>query len=465
MTWTLAEAEAYLRRHQQEHVLRFWSSLAADQRGELLQQLKALDLDWLRRAASGELAPIAAADISPYSDVIRLNDAAGDAARQRGEAALRAGQVATLLVAGGQGSRLGFEGPKGALPIGPISGHTLFQLHAERQLALGRRYGVVPRLYVMTSPDNHEATQQLFVERDWFGLPRERVLLFAQGVAPATDDQGRLLLAERHRLVLTANGNGGLFAALRDSGALAQMHDDSIEALSYIQVDNPLSPSCDPRFVGYHLERGADFSCKAIAKRDPAEKVGHYASVRGRLAIVEYGELPDEMAHRREPNGELTYGFANPGLFVWSREFLQAQADRDDLPVHRAHKKIAHLSANGQPVAPDRPNGYKLELFALDTLPLAQRPIVVECSRAAEFAPVKNASGADSPADAQRLLLALHRSWLNAAGARVKDDVRVEISPLFALDAIQLSEKVGPADSFEADTYLAPHEPLPIEEH
>lgn len=454
MPLTRAEAEARLSPYGQEHVLAFWDTLNAEQQQVLSRQLEQLDLAWLERANAGELAPAIPDAITPYTEVIGLADPRTMEAYQLGEEALRAGRVATLLVAGGQGTRLGFDGPKGAYPIGPLSGRTLFQMHAERQRALGRRYGIVPPLYVMTSPENHEATVALFEQHERFGLPRDRVSLFSQGLNPAVDEAGRLLLASPHELVRAPNGNGGLFAALRESGGLAALRDQGVDAVSYVQVDNPLSLSCDPRFVGFHLLGASAFSCKAIAKLHPAEKVGHYARVRGRLAIVEYGELPDALAHARDGEGRLCYGFANPGLFIWSRAFLEAQAERSDLPVHRAKKKIRHIDAAGRVVVPEAPNGYKLELFALDTLPDAATSLVLECSRADEFAPVKNRDGDDSPSSARAMIAALHRRWIEAAGASVATGCRVEISPLFALDEAEVARRVPAGHRFAHDTFL-----------
>jgi UDP-N-acetylglucosamine/UDP-N-acetylgalactosamine diphosphorylase len=449
------EAERRLAAAGQAHVLRWFDELDAAGRQHLLAQIGALDLDWLRRVWQSELEPVRAEEITPYDEVIALDDAQGDRAFEEGEQALRAGRVATLLVAGGQGTRLGFDGPKGLFPIGAVSGHTLYQIHAERAVALGRRYGVIPPLYVMTSDANHSPTMSTFETQQRFGLPADRVLIFPQPVAPAVDEQGRLLLERRDALVMAPNGNGGLFAALRDSGALEHMRRCGVDTVSYIQVDNPLSLSCEPRFVGYHRLRGSQFSCKAIRKTGPHERVGTYARVRGRLRVVEYTEIPEEMARAEDARGELLYAYSNPGLFVWSVAFLEAQADRRDLPFHKAHKKIPHLDERGRLVEPAVPCGYKLEAFAMDTLLDAEVSLVLACDRDAEFAPVKNASGVDSAQSARALMTRLFTSWIERAGGRVvQPRPQIEISPLYALDAVELAAKLPRDLVVDGDLFL-----------
>jgi len=450
--WTRQHAEQVLHKHRQQHALRFYDQLSAEGQQQLLLQLAAVDFQWLRSASTEPVAH--AGPITPYEHVIRDDDAGCSSAVAVGESALCDGRVGTLLVAGGQGTRLGFAGPKGAFPLGAVSGRTLFQMHVQRLLALGQRYGTIPPLYLMTSPANHEQTRRIFGEHDNYGLPDDRLVIFAQGVAPAVDEQGKLLLRSPNSLVLAPNGNGGLFAAMRDGGAFAHMRQCGVDTISYIQVDNPLSRSCDPRFVGYHLQHQSEFSCKAIAKTDPHEKVGNYACVNGRLSIVEYTEIPAELATDRDADGRLLYGYGNPGLFLWSRAFAEAQAKRHDLPVHRAHKRIPYVDDRGQLVKPDQPNGYKLEMFALDTLPDAARVLVLECRRQQEFAPVKNAEGQDSPHSARQMMTALYSQWIRQAGGRIAQDIEVEINPLFALDADELARKVGPDYHVDEACYL-----------
>jgi UDP-N-acetylglucosamine/UDP-N-acetylgalactosamine diphosphorylase len=449
------EALRRLEAHGQSHVLRWYDELEPGRQRRLLTQVASLDLRWLDRVFTSELEQARPDQITPYRDVVRPDDPQAARSRAAGEEALRAGRVGTLLVAGGQGTRLGFDGPKGAFPIGAISGKTLYQLHAERIVALGRRYAATPPLYVMTSDANHDATCELFARHDNFGLPAERLLIFEQGMAPAVDEEGKLLLDAPDHVVMTPNGNGGLFDALRDGGAFDHMRELGVDTISYIQVDNPLAASCDPLFVGFHLLRGSDYSCKAIEKVGPEEKVGIYALVGGRLRVVEYNEISAEMARSTDEAGALLYGHSNPGLFVWSRAFAEAQAARDDLPFHKAHKKIPHLDARGELVRPAAPCGFKFEAFAMDTLPDAATSLVLWCDRDTEFAPVKNAAGTDSPASARQLMTRLFTGWLAAAGAVVTaTGAQVEISPLYALDADELRRRLPEGLEVSGELYL-----------
>ena len=451
----LESARQRLAAHGQEHVLRWYDQLDSKGRSSLLAQIERLDLNGVERALATPFEKVDGRDLSPYLDVIEPHHEAWDQSWTLGEKALRAGRVGTILVAGGQGTRLGFAGPKGAFPLGAVSGRTLYQIHVERLVALGRRYGVVPPLYVMTSEANHDATAALFAAHDNYGLPEERLIIFRQGLAPAVDETGKLLLDAPDHIVMSPNGNGGLFRALSECGALAHMEQMGVDTISYIQVDNPLALSCDPRFVGYHLLCRSEFSCKAIQKLGPDEKVGNYARVKGHLRIVEYTDIPVSLAEKTDAKGELLFRFSNPGLYIWSREFAARQAGREDLPFHKAHKKIPHLDETGNLVQPTAPCGYKLEAFAMDTLPDAERSVVLSSDRHIEFAPVKNASGPDSPDSARALMNRLYASWIIQAGGRILHrEVQIEISALYALDAEELAEKLSPGYQVRGDLYL-----------
>ena len=449
-------AEKRLCPHGQQHVLRWFDELPEEGKQRLLSQIAALDLQWLERVQAAEVEAHGQGQIAPCEDVVRAGDPRESEALKVGREALEAGRVGALVVAGGQGSRLGFDGPKGAYPIGAVSDATLFQLHAERLLAASRRHGRQPPRYLMTSATNHQATLDLFAEHRRFGLPEQSVLIFQQGMAPAVDTDGKLLMSAPDQLVMAPNGNGGTFAALRDGGAFDHMATHGVDVLAYIHVDNPLAPTCDPLFVGHHLLRGSQFSCKAIPKTGPDEKVGSFARVDGQLCIVEYTELSQELAEATGEDGKLLYGMSNPGLYLWSLSFAEAQAARADLPFHRAFKKIKHLDPNGDLVRPETPCGYKFEAFAMDTLADAgQTMLMVLPDRDTEFAPVKNASGVDSPDSARTLMTELYAQWIQQAGGTIQDaGAAIEISPLYAQDAEELRQKLPSGFVVDSDIYL-----------
>ncbi|MGE0608361.1 MAG: UTP--glucose-1-phosphate uridylyltransferase [Pirellulales bacterium] len=450
--------------HQQQHLLRFWDRLSSAEQSVLTREIEAVDFAQLgqllaKAQAAVDWNEIAARATSP--DAFRLGAVPATelaAARAAGEAALKAGQVAVVLVAGGQGTRLGFDHPKGMYSLGPVSGHSLFQILLEKVLAVSRRYQQPVPLVVMTSPATHEETAGYLREHDWFGLPADDVRMCCQGTMPAVDMQsGQILLAEPGRLALSPDGHGGLVAAMASSGTLDELQRRGISLLFYMQVDNPLATVCDPVFLGHHLRTGSQMSTQVVAKRDPLDRVGNFARYAGKARIIEYSDLPDEAAKRRHVDGSLVFWAGNIAVHAFDIAFLKEMAgSADGLPFHRAEKKVPYVDASGHTVDPDQPNAYKFERFIFDLLPAANRAIAVEVDEAECFAPVKNEPGAakDTPESAQRMMVDLHTAWLQTAGVEVLPGVAVEISPLLALDAEELAQKVTARATISSPKYL-----------
>ncbi len=441
---TFTEAKTLLEANGQGHVLRFWDSLDAAAQAALLAQIATLDFAAIGRmqamlkdagkpaAAAGAFEP--AAVETPEGD-------ARAAYVAKGEELLRAGKVAALLVAGGQGSRLGYEGPKGAYPIGPISDRPLFWFHARKLLGLKKTYGKPVPFYVMTSETNDAATRAVFEANGYFGLAPEDVFFFVQGMWPALDPEGKIILDKPGHIFMSPDGHGGVLAALERSGALADMGRRGVEQVFFFQVDNPLVDIAAPAFVGLHAAKGADMTLKVCKKRDAHEGMG-VVVVRpdGTHAMVEYSELSDEQMERTNPDGSLWLAYGSPAIHMFSYAFLKAEADRA-MPLHLAHKKIAMVDDAGATVKPAAPNGYKFEKFIFDVIPNAKALVTLAFDRTQEFSPVKNAEGNDSPATAKRDLQAKWRGWLAEAGITVPDGMPVEIDPAHALDAAQLKAK------------------------
>lgn len=433
-------------RHGQGHLLAHWAKLDAPQQRELLAQLEALDLDELAAlyARRDESADLPDWDKVHTPETVGPGDAAE--ARSLGEAALRRGEVAALIVAGGQGTRLGFDKPKGLYPVGPVSRKPLFQVHAEKVVALRRRYGAAVPLLVMTSPATHDETEAYFAEQGFFGLPETDVFFFCQGTMPAVDRAtGQLLLETPSRLALSPDGHGGTLTALADSGLLDRLRGRGTKTFFYFQVDNPLVKVLDPVFLGHHLKRGSAASTKVVTKVSPTERMGVVVTIDGRCSIVEYSDLPEEVAPR--------YLAGNTAIHAFEADFLaRVSQGAGRIPFHVAKKKVAHL---GSPEGPATENALKFERFIFDVLPLAERWLVAETVRAEEFAPLKNADGADSPATVERAMTALAADWLRTAGAVVVlgEGDRLEVSPLHALDAEELAAK-GPPPRVEGSLYL-----------
>jgi UDP-N-acetylglucosamine/UDP-N-acetylgalactosamine diphosphorylase len=426
----------------QGHVLRWADTLDAAGLSRLLDQLEALDFARLARLFESVREPTAARPAPRLEppELIELGEGAlhrrrDRSAREAGEEALAAGRVAAFMVAGGQGSRLGFEGPKGRFPIGPLTRRSLFAFHAQRVLAASRRHGASLPFYAMTSEANHAETVAAFEEAGWFGLDPVRVFFLVQGMLPAVDPQGRLLLADRGSLFMSPDGHGGSLRAMQRSGALDDMQRRGIQQVFYFQVDNPLAPVLDPVFIGHHLLGGAEMSSKVVAKTDPREKVGVVARVDGRPGVIEYSDLDPELAEQRDDQGRLRFRAGNIAIHVFEVDFIRRVVEGGaDLPVHRADKAVPCLDEAGLPLRPTRPNAVKLEQFVFDALGHARRTVTQEVRREDEFAPVKNAEGADSPATARAALVAQAKRWMAAAGLAVPAGP-VEIGPLFALDA------------------------------
>ena len=356
-----------------------------------------------------------------------------------------------VLVAGGQGTRLGHDGPKGTFPIGPVSRKSLFQIHAEKVLAAGRRYGKPLPLYVMTSPENDEATQRHFADHDYFGLDYKRVFFFQQGMMPALDAKtGMFLMADKHRIATNPNGHGGVLKALADNRYLSDMHRHGIKYIFYYQVDNPLVKVVDPAYLGYHLAAEAEMSLKIVRKRHPEEKLGVVVDVEGSLRLIEYSDLDKEVARLELPDGSLEISAGNIAVHVFNLSFLERLAgDGMKLPYHRTIKRVPYLDENGQLVEPAEPNAIKFEMFIFDVLSMADRTLVMETDRKEEFEPLKNSSGENSPASVRQAMSNLFAGWLERAGVKVpcRPDgsaaVPLEISPLLALDAEELRQRLS----------------------
>ena len=455
-----SEILAAIRGAGQGHGLRWWDALDPAGRARLMEQLRQVDLDGLRAL----IADVRAGRINPppagrpeLPDYIRLpstpeEKSEREKARSAGEQLLRAGKVAAVMVAGGQGTRLGFDAPKGTFPIGPVSDRSLFQIHAERILATRRRYGGALPWYIMTSDATDGPTKEYFEQRAWFGLPREDVRFFQQRMMPALDRNFRLVLVAKDQILLSPNGHGGTLLALAESGMADDMERRGIEEISYFQVDNGLVPAADPVFLGAHSLAGAEMSSKAVWKRDPEEPVGAFVRVgeaQLRIVVREYSDLTREQMHERTAGGQLLYGLGSIAIHALRVDFVRRETQSGfKLPFHLAEKSSPFLDDSGALVQPKDKNVYKFETFIFDALRDARRPIVLEVRREEEFSPLKNAAGKDSPETCRRDMSALYAGWLEQAGVRVPRDEQgapkhpIEISPLFALDAAELAGKV-----------------------
>lgn len=462
-----AELAAILDAHQQTHLVRFWSELTADQQEQLVDQIRALDFELLshlarhdpQRAAWAELAwsaqPPPAIRLDEQRDAARVQPAI-----DAGQEALAAGRVAAVMVAGGQATRMGVSEPKGLVPVGPISGHSLFQLLVSRLLARAERVGTSIPLWIMTSPATDEATRRFFVHHRYFGLDEQDVRFFCQGTMPAVDSQtGQILLRNPWTICASPDGHGGIVAALARSGALAALEARRIAHLFYFQVDNPLAQICDPATIGFHRMASAEITLQAVRKSEPLQRVGNIVSIDNRLGVIEYIDLPADVAARRNDDGTLVLWAANIAVHVIDVELVKRCAQRDELPLHVQRKIVPYIDEHGTLQHPTEPNALKFERFVFDLLPQARRALVVEVDAADAFAPVKNAAGAPGETidTARAALAAQARRWLTQAGVSVGENIDVEIDPRLALDAAELAARYSDRSRIDQPTYLAAH--------
>lgn len=432
-----------LKRHGQDHLLADVAALDAPTREAFLRRVS--EVDWAEMAHHAEPPPMGQVGASRVVTMEERARRRGELAKA-GEASYRAGQVAVLMVAGGQGTRLGSSAPKGCFQVAPHSGKSIYQLQAEKVLSLSRRLGRAVPFLVMTSPMTDEETREFFQAHGYFGLEPAQVRFFSQGTVPSLDQQGRALLSAPGKLLENPDGHGGCFTALVKSGNLARLAKDGVKHLVYIQVDNILAPVDDAELVGLAVTEKTDVITKVLEKANPDEKVGHLVRVGTSDRIVEYTEVTPEQARSRNAQGELIYRWGSPAMHCWSIDFLaRLDAKGYKIPLHRSSKPLKAWM-NG---ALTEVKGWKSERFIFDLLPEAAVSIGMAIDRDAEFAPVKNANetngkaNVDSPATTVALASALYRSWFAAAGVKLTlpATARIEVSPLFAATKDQFLAK------------------------
>ena len=458
---TYKEALAKLESHGQEHLLTFYDDLDEDGKQRILNQIQALDAGRINRLYD-ELVVQRRLDIEDELSSMKSETLADLAPAERdrlwniGLSAIAKGEVGAFLVAGGQGSRLGFEGPKGAYDIGLPSHKSLFQLQAERLKNIGDRSGCSIPWYIMTSPLNHLDTVNFFKKHNYFGLDPAILNFFPQGTLPSVDEAGNILLAELDQISANPDGSGGCFRAFKESGLLDDVVRRGIKYIFFYGVDNALVRVCDPYFIGFAIDRNKEIACKAVKKAHPAEKVGVYAYRNGKPSIIEYTELPQDLAEATDETGALLYGSANVVTHVIKESFLSRVLEQDP-PYHVAHKKVEYIDASGQKIKPTSPNAYKFEALCFDLFKFADDLAILNVDRAEEFSPVKNFDGVDSKDTAREMFLDLCTGWVKKLG--IQTCKRLEISPLLSIygDNLDKSEMIK-LEALTTTGYIAPPE-------
>ena len=455
----------------QGHLFRWWDELDERSKNQLLEQLEQIDFSLLNRlrdrcfdqARNGLLKQnLEPPEIIPIPKTETQMKTAEEA-KQIGETFVQSGKLGIVVVAGGQGTRLGYDGPKGCYPISPVKKKSLFQMHAEKILAESRAYGVTIPWYILTSESNEETTKLFFKQNRYFGLSSENVFFMKQQMLPALDETGKCILDRKDHVFTSPDGHGGVLLAMVESGALEDMERRGVELLSYFQVDNPLICIVDPVFIGYHIRKKAEMSSKMVRKKDPMEKVGHFIMADGKLKVIEYSDMSKEELQLQSPDGTLKFGAGSIGIHLINRDFVGQEAKKEPgLPFHVAHKKIPFLDDTGFSVDPEKPNGYKFEMFVFDALQETTQSVIMEVIRENEFSPLKNLTGNGSPESVQRDISNYFGNWLESAGVTIPMDKqknvlgKIEISPLFARNREEWLNKFPSKIKFEDSFYLGP---------
>lgn len=460
-----------LKEFDQEHLILGWELLEESKKKELTKQLSSINLSGInqlyqskinRKELSGSAGLPDPEKAGPPTKLVRFEDQSPDQeshqeAFQKGIEAIESGKIGAVLVAGGQGTRLGFPHAKGMFPIGPLSGKSLFQIFVEQLSAISKKYSTTIPYFIMTSDANHEETIQFFTENDFFGYDPGHVFFFQQGRMPAVHaESGKMILEQPGVVALSPDGHGGLLNAIEDAGLISRMSELGIEYLYYHQVDNPTALMCDPGLIGYHILHESELTTKVVAKRGPEEKMGVVCDCEGETRIIEYSDMPEEVAHKTDSSGNLVHWAGNMAIHVFNVSFIRTLLkEQSGLPIHIAHKKVPYWDhETGQQVSPEEPNAFKFEKFIFDALPFASRTLVVEADREAEFNPVKNETGDDSPEKVKSAISQLSKKWLHSIGIESSEDAIIEISPLFALNPSELKNRLQGEPRIEQDRYF-----------
>lgn len=435
-------------KNKQEHVFEYWNELSKNDKIILLDELKNINFELLARLYKqktdtnpDELNFIPAPYISlPESD---KEKSAFETAKKTGKEYISKGKAGVLMVAGGQGTRLGYEGPKGMFRLSPVKNKSLFQIHAEKILKYSRKYNIPIPWLIMTSTENHTTTVQFFEKNKFFGLQKENVLFFTQKMIPSLDTDGKLMLQSKNSLCMNPDGHGGTLDALSSSGILKELKKRKIETISYFQVDNPLVNILDPVFIGFHILNDSDVSSKGVMKASPDEKVGVFVKFNdGKSGVVEYSDMPNEKKTALDSNGKLLFHMGSIAIHLFKTNYIESIVSGNSLSLqyHIARKKITALK-NGEKV---ETNALKYEKFIFDALKLTDKNTFLETKREEEFAPVKNATGVDSPDSAIELMSNLHLGWIRSKGIAISEKIKViEISPLLAVEADDIPDNIS----------------------
>lgn len=401
---TFDTAKNVLKKYGQEHILAYYEELGDKEKAELLSQIELIDFSVLENlneenrhsSKRGKFEPLGAVTIE---DIDRNSDKYYPA----GAEAIKNGKVAAVLLAGGQGTRLGFDKPKGMFDIGVTKELYIFECLINNLLKVVENTGAFVPLYIMTSEKNHDDTVNFFEEKKYFGYDKKYVKFFIQDMAPSVDFNGKIYMESKSDISISPNGNGGWFSSIVRAGLLKDIKRKGIEWINVFAVDNVLQQIADPCFIGAVINSGSQSGSKVVSKASPDERVGVLCTEDGKPAIVEYYEMTQEMRELCTEEGQLAYKYGVILNYLFSVDRLE-EIISEKMPVHVVKKKIPYMNENGELITPEEPNGYKFETLVLDMVHMQESCLPYEVERDREFAPVKNADGVDSVDTARELL-------------------------------------------------------------
>lgn len=400
------DAAHILSKYGQEHILRYFDELNDSEKQELLDQIEIIDFSVIDNLDAEKNANSVRGEFEPLG-AVTIDDIASNSEKYAvaGIEAIRNGKAAAVLLAGGQGTRLGFDKPKGMFNIGVDEELYIFQCLVNNLMDVVKLAGAWVPLYIMTSEKNHSDTVGFFKEKNYFGYDPSYVHFFIQDMAPSVDYEGKVLMESKSRISVSPNGNGGWFSSLVRAGLLEEIKSSGVEWLNVFAVDNVLQRMADPLFIGAVISSGLQSGSKVVSKASPDEKVGVLCLEDGKPSIVEYYEMTEEMRTLLNEKGELAYKYGVILNYIFNVKKLEEICDAK-MPVHVVEKKIPYMDENGEFISPEKPNGYKFETLVLDMVHMQDSCLAYEVVREKEFAPVKNAVGVDSVDTARELLKA-----------------------------------------------------------
>lgn len=407
MDTIIKEAEEKLKKYKQDSVFKLMNKLEGEKKIALAESVLSTDLESVQNVFKtiNDKKESTSVEISPMNATVKENVSEGE--RQNyyeiGKKVIENNEYAVVTVAGGQGTRLGHNGPKGTYKINTIKGEkSLFEILCETMKDAKKKFGVIIPWYIMTSDENNDQTVSFFESNNYFGYDKDKIKFFKQSKMPVVDTEGKLLVDENYRIKEASDGHGGIFNSMVKGNVVSELDKAGVKWVFTCGVDNPLVDMVDPYLLGLAITKNCKLATRSLVKTSPSEKIGVICKQNNRVKVIEYSELSEEMANKVNENGDLLFGESHVMFNLFSLDAIKKIAN-EKLPYHIAFKKNSYIDENGTLVKPEKPNSYKFESFIFDSFELFDDMAILRGKREDEFAPIKNAEGSDSPETAVKL--------------------------------------------------------------